>query len=169
MPIIPEASVSVIASELPNNLSIKVLVAIFIFAVIVVILHYASPQRLTDVLVDAMTKLKKTSAEALETDHLSGSEIETLKTLKRKVSAVQAETLSSSRSYWKPIYNFFKFRTLTVLVCIREVRDFEKHIKIQRLTPEPSTRAVDGVVDNVPKIVSGGTLSWRGGRRVEDA
>ncbi|KAJ6581745.1 hypothetical protein B0H19DRAFT_1251920 [Mycena capillaripes] len=169
MPIIPEASVSVIASELPNNLSIKTLVAIFIFAVIAVILRSASPPRLTDVLVDAMTKLKKTSAEALETGHLSGSEIEKLKILKRKVSTVQAETLDNSRSYWKPIYEFLKFRTLTVLLCIREVRDLEKHIKIQMLIPEPSTRAVDGVVDNVPKIVSGGTLSWCGGRRVEDA
>ncbi|KAJ6581720.1 hypothetical protein B0H19DRAFT_1251897 [Mycena capillaripes] len=169
MAIIPEASVSVIASELPNNLSIKVLVAIFIFTVIVVILHYASLQRLTDVLVDAMIKLKKMYAEVLETGHLTGSEIEKLKTLKRKVSTIQAETVDNSRSYWKPIYEFFKFRTLTVLLCIREVRDLEKHIKIQMLTPEPSAGAVDGVVDNVQKIVNGGTLSWRGRRQVEDA
>ncbi|KAJ6581739.1 hypothetical protein B0H19DRAFT_1251916 [Mycena capillaripes] len=61
MPTIPEDPVSIVASQLPNNLSIKALFAIIIFAVIARLFHYTSPQRLTAVLVDTMDKLKKTS------------------------------------------------------------------------------------------------------------
>ncbi|KAJ6581700.1 hypothetical protein B0H19DRAFT_1061218 [Mycena capillaripes] len=170
MPTIPEDPVSIVASQLlANNLSIKALFVIIIFAVIARLFHYASPQRLTAVLVDAMDKLKKTSSDAFEMGHLSASEIDKLKVLRRKVSPIQAETLRNSRSNWRALYGFFKGRTFTVLLCIWEVQVLEMDIKIQSLTPQPSPGAADGVVDNAQTVVNGGALTRRSGRRANNA
>ncbi|KAJ6581696.1 hypothetical protein B0H19DRAFT_1228977 [Mycena capillaripes] len=168
-PTIPEveAPFSIAATALPNRIVIKVLVAVIIVAVMAGLIHYTSPQRLTDVLVGAMAKLKETSRDAFDRSHLSASEMEQLKTLKRKVSAIQAETLSNSRSYCKALRGFFKGRTVTILLCVWEVRDLEKHIKIQSLSPEASTGAAEpnGAADNAKgakEVCNGGRISWRG-------
>jgi hypothetical protein len=74
---IPEAPISIVASALLNNITIKVLVAITIIPVIAVIIHYASPQRLTDILLADMAKAKKTylEAHAADTTGISASEM----------------------------------------------------------------------------------------------
>ncbi|KAJ7860506.1 hypothetical protein B0H13DRAFT_2672057 [Mycena leptocephala] len=129
---IPETPISIVASALLNNITIKVLVAITIIAVIAVIIHYASPQRLTDILLADMAKAKKTylEAHAADTTGISASEMEKLHNLQRKVSAIHVETLHNSRSHWKTFRGFCKGRTLTVLGCIWKVRDLETQIKI---------------------------------------
>ncbi|KAJ7915618.1 hypothetical protein B0H13DRAFT_2270256 [Mycena leptocephala] len=129
---IPEAPISIFASALLNNITIKLLVAITTIPVIAVIIHYASPQRLTDILLADMAKAKKTylEAHAADTTGISASEMEKLHNLQRKVSAIHVETLHNSRSNWKTFRGFCKGRTLTVLGCIWKVRDLETHIKI---------------------------------------
>ncbi|KAJ6581766.1 hypothetical protein B0H19DRAFT_1061282 [Mycena capillaripes] len=99
MPTIPAsvAPASIVASELPNNFSFKSLVAILIVVIV--------PSR--------PWPSSRKHVEALETDHLSSSEIDKLKNLKRKVCTIQADTLSDSRSHWKAICGWFKGRTLT--------------------------------------------------------
>ncbi|KAJ6581733.1 hypothetical protein B0H19DRAFT_1251908 [Mycena capillaripes] len=145
MPAIPEPPIYIVASELPNDLSIKALATIIIVIGIRIIIHYASPKRLTDILVVAMAELKKTYVKALDTGHISAFETERFNTMKCKVSTIQAETLDDSRLYLKTICGFLKGRTFTVLLCIWEVEDLERQIKfagqIQSLTPQPSARA----------------------------
>jgi hypothetical protein len=77
---IPETPISIVASALLNDITIEVLVAITIVPVIVVIIHYASPQRLTDILLADMAKAKKTylEAHAADTTGISASEMEKL-------------------------------------------------------------------------------------------
>ncbi|KAJ6581751.1 hypothetical protein B0H19DRAFT_1331338 [Mycena capillaripes] len=150
MPTIPETPISIaVTSDLPNNLSIKLLVSITIVAVMAVLIHYTSPQRHMGVLVDAMAKLKKTSSDAFEAGRFSASEIETLRSLKQKFSTIQAETLDDSRSYLKTICGFLKGRTFTVLLCIWEVQDLEMHIKIILALWQFTDRRVDSVGDDV--------------------
>ncbi|KAJ6581728.1 hypothetical protein B0H19DRAFT_1251904 [Mycena capillaripes] len=150
MPTIPDPPVFIVASELPNDLSI--FLGIIILAATAVIIHCASPKRLTDILIVAIAKLKKTSSDAFEAGRLSASEIEKLRLLKHKVSTIQAETVDNSCSYLKTICGFIKGRTFTVLFCIWEVEDLEMHIKIQLLTPQPAT----GAVDNAQSVGNGG-------------
>ncbi|KAJ6581705.1 hypothetical protein B0H19DRAFT_1331284, partial [Mycena capillaripes] len=117
---------SIVASDLP----IKALAAIIIVIVVRAIIHCASPKRLTAVLTNAMTQLKKTTSDAFGAGRLSASEIEKLRLLEHKVSAIQAETLEDCRSYLGTICGFLKGCTFTVLLCIWEVQDLEMHIKV---------------------------------------
>ncbi|KAJ6581723.1 hypothetical protein B0H19DRAFT_1061240 [Mycena capillaripes] len=128
MPIIPDTPVSIVASELPNNFSI--FLGVNTVAATVVIVHYAAPKRLTDILIIAMAELKKTYVRALDTGHISASETERFNVLTHKVAAIKKETLENSRSYLKSICGFCKGRSLTVLLCIWEVEDLETQIKI---------------------------------------
>ncbi|KAJ6581710.1 hypothetical protein B0H19DRAFT_1061228 [Mycena capillaripes] len=131
MPTIPDTPVSIVASDLPNSLSIKALAVIITIIVVVrIIIHYTSPTRLTNILIVAMAELKKI--------------------LGRKVSAIQAETLKDSHSYLGTICGFLKGRTFTVLLCIWEVEDLERQIKAN------FAGAADGTVDNAQSVVNGG-------------
>ncbi|KAJ7654548.1 hypothetical protein DFH06DRAFT_517065 [Mycena polygramma] len=125
-----ETAFSVVASAFANNLTIKALAVITVFVVIPLTVHYASPTRLTDILVNIMSRVNALCAEALEAGHLSSSEMEKLRNLQRKVSAINLETLQNSRSHWKGLCGFLKGRTFTVFFCICEARDFETQIKI---------------------------------------
>ncbi|KAJ7622926.1 hypothetical protein DFH06DRAFT_1340564 [Mycena polygramma] len=130
IPAIRATPFSVVASALANSIPIIPLTVITVVVVIPLIVHYASPARLTDILADAMSKVKTSGAEALEEGYLSFSEVDRLNILQRKVSAINLETLRNSRSYWKTLFGFLKGRTVTVLLCIREARDLETQIKI---------------------------------------
>ncbi|KAJ7654544.1 hypothetical protein DFH06DRAFT_1133318 [Mycena polygramma] len=121
-----ETPFSIVAPALAKDISIKVLAVITIFVVIPIIVHYASPTRLTDMLVDAMSKAETASVEAFRAGHLSRSQ----KTnLKREVSVIRRETLRNSRSYRRSLWGFVKGRTFTVLLCIRKVRNFETELE----------------------------------------
>jgi len=132
----------------------KAVVTVHIFSIIVAfILYYTSPMRLTRVLVTAMAGAERVYFEALEMGVLSVSNVHAteivLATLQLKVSRIRQETLSNSRSNWKTCCEYFEGRTLIVLRCIWEVRDFETHIEILKeaqlcennLDP-PMTRAI---------------------------
>ncbi|KAJ7300853.1 hypothetical protein DFH08DRAFT_946251, partial [Mycena albidolilacea] len=64
MPSLPEASLSIIASDLPVNSTPWAVGGGL--SMMIVAAYYASPQRLTHVLVDAMTDVKKKYLEAVE-------------------------------------------------------------------------------------------------------
>ncbi|KAJ7654550.1 hypothetical protein DFH06DRAFT_517101 [Mycena polygramma] len=130
MPAIRTSPFSVVASALANSIPIMPLTVISVVVVIPLLVHYTSPARLTDSLTDAMSKVKTSGAKALDEGYLSSSEVDRLKILQRKVSAINLETLRDSRSHWKTLFGFLKGRTVTVLLCIREARDLETRIKI---------------------------------------
>ncbi|KAJ7491965.1 hypothetical protein FB451DRAFT_1388408 [Mycena latifolia] len=100
------------------------------------IIYYASPMRLTRVLVAAIEETEQTYLEAIESGALYTSDVEILRTaetiasLQTKVSRIQEASLRNSLSYRAVLCAFFKGRTLTVLQCIREVRGVQTHIEI---------------------------------------
>ncbi|KAJ7622929.1 hypothetical protein DFH06DRAFT_1481957 [Mycena polygramma] len=123
---------SFVAPALFKDIPIITLAVITTVVVIPVVIHYASPARLTDILGDAMAKAQTTFAEALEAGYLSYSEVDRFNNLKREVTAIKLETLRNSKSYWGSVWGFLKIRTFTVLLCIWKVHHFETDLKIQK-------------------------------------
>ncbi|KAJ7654556.1 hypothetical protein DFH06DRAFT_1474474 [Mycena polygramma] len=127
-----ETPFSIVAPALAKDISIKALAVITIFVVILNVVHYASPTRLTDILVDAISKAETACVEAFRAGHLSRSQKAKFENLKREVSVIRRETLHNSRSYWRLLWGFMKGRTFTVLLCIWKVRNFETELEIQK-------------------------------------
>ncbi|KAJ7814993.1 hypothetical protein B0H13DRAFT_450262 [Mycena leptocephala] len=135
---LPDTSLSILASDLPDSSTTKFMIVVFVVAAIApALIYYSSPMRLTRVLVAAITATEKTYIEAVETGLLSTSSVDTaatLSTLQSKVSKIREATLRNSCSNWKAFCGFFKGRVFTILLCIREVRDLETHIEILKET-----------------------------------
>ncbi|KAJ7931604.1 hypothetical protein B0H13DRAFT_1857588 [Mycena leptocephala] len=133
-PQLPDAALSILASDLPDHSTATAVAAILLIAVIAAaLLYYVSPMRLTRVLVAAIVATEKTYLEALETGLLSASDVHTaemLSTLELKVSAVREGTLRNSLSLGSTLREFCAGRTFTLLRCIREVHELETHIEI---------------------------------------
>ncbi|KAF7356351.1 hypothetical protein MVEN_00967400 [Mycena venus] len=134
MPIIPDEPLEILASTVPASTTTGEIV-IMILAVIFVagLEYYASPLRLTHVLVAAIAATEKAYLEALEIGLISPSDVETaemLSTLQLKVLKIREASLRNSRSYWKAFFGFLEGRTLTVQFCIWKVRDLNTHIEI---------------------------------------
>ncbi|KAJ7795678.1 hypothetical protein B0H13DRAFT_2510999 [Mycena leptocephala] len=135
-PQLPDASLSIFASDLPDSSATKFMVFV-VAAISLALIYYLSPMRLARVLVAAIAATEKTYLEAVETGQLSTLSVdtaETLSTLQSKVSKIREATLRDSRSNWKAFCGFFKGRALTILLCIWEVRDLETHIEILKET-----------------------------------
>ncbi|KAJ7880024.1 hypothetical protein B0H14DRAFT_3434764 [Mycena olivaceomarginata] len=100
MPSLPEASLSIIA-DLPVNSTPWAVgggLSLMIGAA-----YYASPQRLTRVLVDAMADVKKKYLEAVENGVLCASDAHTAATfssLQLEVSTIRKASLHSSLSHY---------------------------------------------------------------------
>ncbi|KAJ7846640.1 hypothetical protein B0H13DRAFT_1907670 [Mycena leptocephala] len=131
MPSISEPSLSIVALPLPGSTKVVVLVLGVIVAA--AIIYYASPMRLTRVLVATIAATEKSYLEAIETGLLYPYDVDTaemLSSLQLKVSNIREATLIDSRSNWKALRGFLKGRALTILRCIWEVRDLEAHIEV---------------------------------------
>ncbi|KAJ7819004.1 hypothetical protein B0H13DRAFT_1921936 [Mycena leptocephala] len=129
----PGASLSILGSDLPNNSTTHFVAAVLLVAVVVFIGHYASPRRLTRVLVTAIASVEKSYLEALKTGLLSPSDVHTaemVSTLQFNVSAIREVTLRSSQSLRSTLREFLNGHIFTLLRCIREVRVLEIHIEI---------------------------------------
>ncbi|KAJ7814991.1 hypothetical protein B0H13DRAFT_2381344 [Mycena leptocephala] len=128
-----EACLSILPSALPAPGSTDTTTVILVLAFVAAgIIHYASPLRLTRVLVTAIANVEKIYLEALETGLLSVSDIDTaemLSTLQLKVSKIRETSLRNS-SHSGTVREFFGGRTFSLLGCIREVRALETHIEI---------------------------------------
>ncbi|KAJ7814992.1 hypothetical protein B0H13DRAFT_2293503 [Mycena leptocephala] len=133
-PQFPDAALSILASDLPDNSTAKAVAAILLIALITAaLLYYLSPMRLTRVLVAAIVTTEKTYLEALETGLLSGSDVHTaevLSTLELKASAIREGTLRNSLSLGLTLREFCAGRTFALLRCIREVHELETHIEV---------------------------------------
>ncbi|KAJ7931658.1 hypothetical protein B0H13DRAFT_1857640 [Mycena leptocephala] len=142
----PEASLSILASDLPNNSTMhpcihmhclpilhshaqtprrttKFVAPVFL-VVVASILHYASPRRLTGVLVTAIASVEKTYFDALEIGLLSPSDVhmvEMLYTLQLTVSKIREASLRNSLSLCSTFREFLNVHTFTLLSCIREI------------------------------------------------
>ncbi|KAJ6527204.1 hypothetical protein DFH09DRAFT_1094872 [Mycena vulgaris] len=129
-----ETSLTILASTPPTSSTTnKVLFGVFVLTMAACIVHYASPMRLTRVLVAAIAEAEKTYLEAVEAGVLSKYDVHmggTLTSLRFKVSHIRETSLRNSLSYRTAFCEFIKGRTLTLLQCIGEVRGVETHIEI---------------------------------------
>ncbi|KAJ6619951.1 hypothetical protein B0H10DRAFT_1131394 [Mycena sp. CBHHK59/15] len=105
------------------------------------VIHYASPTRLTGVLVMTLSQAEDLYQEANEAGLLTSAELlhgvrigATLSRLQREVSEIREATLRRSLSKWGTLGEFFRGRTLTLLQCISEVQRFKTHIEILKET-----------------------------------
>ncbi|KAJ7300863.1 hypothetical protein DFH08DRAFT_828059 [Mycena albidolilacea] len=136
MPALLEASkpLSILASGL--SLSSTPWVATVVLSVVVGAagtIHYASPQRLTGVLVVAMADVKKTYLEAVENGALCASDThiaEKFSNLQLEVSTIRQAFLISSLSHYAMLCDVLKGRTFTILHCIHELHELGTHIEI---------------------------------------
>jgi hypothetical protein len=79
-----EACLSILPSALPapgSTINTTIFGVVFILVIAAGIVHYASPPRLTRVLVTAISNVEKTYLDALETGLLSASDIDTAEML----------------------------------------------------------------------------------------
>ncbi|KAJ7690457.1 hypothetical protein B0H14DRAFT_3532297 [Mycena olivaceomarginata] len=129
MPSLPEASLSIIASDLPVNLTLWAVGGGLSMRIVAA--YYASPQRLTHVLVDAMTDVKKKYLEAVKNRALCDAHTAArFSNLQLEVSTIRKVSLHSSLSHYAMLCDFLKGRTFTVLRSLYKVREFETHIEI---------------------------------------
>ncbi|KAJ7815000.1 hypothetical protein B0H13DRAFT_2683898, partial [Mycena leptocephala] len=86
-PQFPDAALSILASDLPDNSTAKAMAAILLVAVIAAaLIYYLSPMRLARVLVAVIVATEKTYLEALETGLLSVSDVHTAEMLSNSSS-----------------------------------------------------------------------------------
>ncbi|KAJ6581741.1 hypothetical protein B0H19DRAFT_516739 [Mycena capillaripes] len=134
MPSITEASLSLLAYEQPTSATHRiVLMAIFGLIIVLALIYYMSPIRLTRVLVAALVATEKIYLEALDAGLLSHADVhiaEILSCLQLKVSKIREASLRNSLSWGGALGEFFSGRTFTVLQCIWDVRILATHIEI---------------------------------------
>ncbi|KAJ7917604.1 hypothetical protein B0H13DRAFT_2322350 [Mycena leptocephala] len=152
-PQFPDAALSILASDLPDNSAAKAMATMLLVAVIAAtLIYHLSPMRLARVLVAAIVATEKSYLEALETGLLSVSDVHTAEMLSTWVdtlfpssmclfdmpdrlelnaSAIREGTLRNSLSLGSTFREFFAGRTFTLLRCIREVRALETHIEVR--------------------------------------
>ncbi|KAJ7716113.1 hypothetical protein B0H16DRAFT_1741447 [Mycena metata] len=134
---LPEASLPILASPLSPATAGKVMVVIVGLLLIAGAIHYTSPDRLTRALSDAMSNLDKVFVEVSVAGLiglLSPEEMQTVvstyQTLRVKAGMFQTETLRNSTSWRTSLFNFDFMRSIPLLRCIKEVKDFERHLQI---------------------------------------
>ncbi|KAJ7759122.1 hypothetical protein B0H16DRAFT_1720538 [Mycena metata] len=149
MPNLPDGSLSILASPLPPATAAKIMLAIFGLLLIVASLHYASPTRLTRVLSDAMSDLDKAFIE-VTTAGLLGllsaedmqAVVSTYQMLRIKVGTLQTDALRNSTSWCTSLYNVFAGRSVSLLRCIKEVEEFQRHLQILQEDHRNSTNSL---------------------------
>jgi hypothetical protein len=83
MPSLPDASLSILAADLQVNSTPWAAIGGLFLVVATGSIYYASPQRLTHVLVDAMANVKKAYLEAIENGALCTTDAHTAETFAR--------------------------------------------------------------------------------------
>ncbi|KAJ7043792.1 hypothetical protein C8F04DRAFT_1251175 [Mycena alexandri] len=137
MPNLPDASLPILASLLSPATAAKAMLAIFGVIIIVASLHYASPTRLARVLSDAMNGLEKLYLEMamagllglLPSDDIH-TVVSTMQLLRVEVGMLKTEALRNSKSWRASLLDFFTGRSVSLFRCIKEVKDFQTHLKI---------------------------------------
>jgi hypothetical protein len=87
-PQFPDAALSILASDLPDNSTAKAVAVILVAVIAAALLYYLSPMRLARVLVAAIAAIEKTYLEALETGLLSASDVHTAEMLSTWINSL---------------------------------------------------------------------------------
>ncbi|KAJ7759111.1 hypothetical protein B0H16DRAFT_1534397, partial [Mycena metata] len=137
MPALPDGSLSILASPLPSTTAAKIMLVVIGLLLVVALLYYTSPTRLTGVLSDAMSNLDKVFGE-VSTAGLLGlltpediqTVVSTYQMLRVEVGKVQAETLRNSKSWCTSLSSVFAGRSVSLFRCIKKVKEFQRHLQI---------------------------------------
>ncbi|KAJ7117770.1 hypothetical protein C8R44DRAFT_879308 [Mycena epipterygia] len=133
MSALSETTISLLTSAPPMSATANITTGVVVLTMMALIVHYASPKRLTRVLVAAIQDTENAYLAAIEAGVLSKSDVHTaarLSSLQIKVSHIREVTLSSSLSYFGVLRDFFKGRSFVILKCIHDVRSLEAEIEI---------------------------------------
>ncbi|KAJ7180810.1 hypothetical protein C8R46DRAFT_1345053, partial [Mycena filopes] len=127
-----EVSVSLLQSTVPPNRASNVAIGIIILTLMASTVYYASPMRLTAILVAALHETEEAHLHAIEAGILSGSDdhTRTLCNLQIKVSFIREASLCNSLSTGQTLRELIKGRSLTLLQCIWEVQGLRTRIEI---------------------------------------
>ncbi|KAJ7326344.1 hypothetical protein DFH08DRAFT_941008 [Mycena albidolilacea] len=126
MAVITEQPVSTLTSMLPT----KLLIAFLVVAGTTMIIYSMLPLRLADTLITLIAEAEETYIEAHRMGILSAADTGMLAILQLEVSTVTESTLRNSLSWRTALRDLLHGRTFTLLWWIREVKQFETHIKI---------------------------------------
>ncbi|KAJ7879998.1 hypothetical protein B0H14DRAFT_3770003 [Mycena olivaceomarginata] len=133
MPSLPDASLSILAADLQVDSTPWAATGGLLLVVATGSIYYASPQRLTRILVDAMADVKKAYLEAIENGALCTTDAHTAETfasLQLEVSTIRQASLLSSLSHYAMLCDVLKGRTFTILRCLHEVHELGTRIEI---------------------------------------
>ncbi|KAJ7759090.1 hypothetical protein B0H16DRAFT_1534306 [Mycena metata] len=137
MPALPDGSLSILASPLPSATAAKIMLVVIGLLLIVAFLYYTSPTRLTHVLSDAMSNLDKVFGEVSTAGLLGLLTLEDVQTvvstyqmLRVEVGKVQVETLRNSKSWCTSLFSVFAGGSMSLLCCIKDVKDFARHLQL---------------------------------------
>ncbi|KAF7366481.1 hypothetical protein MSAN_00905300 [Mycena sanguinolenta] len=125
MPVISEDSVLIVASQLPRN----VLLPLLVVTPILTAIYYMRPLRLAKILDAAMAETNKAYGKAHKKGLRSPTETE-MDALRRKVHSLAEETRNSSNSWGAALCYFVRGRPFTLLYHIREVENIKARIQI---------------------------------------
>ncbi|KAJ7846411.1 hypothetical protein B0H14DRAFT_2584236 [Mycena olivaceomarginata] len=126
MAVITEQPISTLTSILPT----KLLIAFLVIAGTTMTIYSMLPLRLADTLITLIAEAEETYIEAHRMGILSAADTEMLAILQLEVSTVTESALRSSLSWRAALRDFLHGRTFTLLWWIREVKQFETHIKL---------------------------------------
>ncbi|KAJ7435824.1 hypothetical protein FB451DRAFT_1379216 [Mycena latifolia] len=154
-----ETSLSLLApAPPPTSTAANILLAALVLTATAYIVHYASPMRLTRVLVTAIAETEKTYLVAIEAGVLPKSDADTaatLTSLQLKVSSIREATLRHSLSYRAALGAFLTGHTFTILHCIRDI------------LKEACLRASDPASESAMRMVSSDESQKRENAEVE--
>ncbi|KAJ7491956.1 hypothetical protein FB451DRAFT_1216463, partial [Mycena latifolia] len=154
-----ETSLSLLApAPPPTSTAANILLGALVLTATAYVVRYASPTRLTRVLVAAIAETEKTYLEAIEAGVLPKSDADKAATLARcvhacliRVSSIREATLRHSLSYRAALGAFLTGHTFTILHCIRDVRRLETRIEILK---EARLRSSDPASGSAMRMVS---------------
>ncbi|KAJ7213066.1 hypothetical protein GGX14DRAFT_564109 [Mycena pura] len=123
-----------VAMSAPTSTPVQTILAMLVLA-IAGTMYYASPSRLTRIMVAAIANAEKVYIDALESGALSATEVhideiaEKMSSLHTKVSKIRETTLRNSLSNRAVFSQYLTGHTFTLVQCICEVHDFQTRIE----------------------------------------
>ncbi|CAK5267758.1 unnamed protein product [Mycena citricolor] len=126
-------------------------IAVFVLLTASITVHYTSPAHLTLTLVAVMHQTEDAFDRLIELGFAVGSEERArLAALRTRVSVMREDTLSDSRSVGRRLRAVvLQGRSLTLMRCIRDVKDFRIHLEI---LCEQQKRRISAVLNENVKL-----------------
>ncbi|KAJ7213064.1 hypothetical protein GGX14DRAFT_696950 [Mycena pura] len=124
-----------VAASAPTNTPVQTMLAMLVLGVTGT-MYYASPSRLTRVMVAAIAHAEKMYIDALESGALSATDVhiddiaEKMSSLHTKVSEIRETTLRNSLSHRAAFRQYLTGHAFALVQCIWEVHDFQTRIEI---------------------------------------